>query len=373
LKIYYCDTCEQIIYFENTLCLQCGSDLGYLPFLDNMSALSSQGENIYKALAPSAEGALYKKCKNDALGVCNWMIPVTVESDTCTSCSFNDVTPDLSIPENLGLWKRLEIAKRRLIYSLFRLGLPVKNKKENEAYGLSFSFLANKLSEDMKETIHVITGHNQGKITLNIAEANDAIREKMRLDMNERYRTLLGHFRHEIGHYYWFILVGTHPDFLSQFRALFGTEELDYSKALKKYYKHGPSVDWPKDHITKYASAHPWEDFAETWAHYMHMTDVLETAKSWNLGINVWEKGASRQIDLSEKSLSIEEMKNKWLYLGATLNSLNRSMGMKDPYPFVWSEMIIKKFEYIHQLVQHFHNSPFFPQPVVAPESAGQI
>jgi len=49
----------------------------------------------------------------------------------------------------------------------------------------------------------VLTSHCNGLITLNIAEADDAERERRRVKFHEPYRTLLGHLRHEVAHYYW--------------------------------------------------------------------------------------------------------------------------------------------------------------------------
>ena len=247
--------------------------------------------------------------------------------------------PDLSIPENRKYWYQLEIAKRRLVYSLLRLGLPLKNKKEDPQNGLAFVFLADDEMPDMEDNKKVIIGHDHGKITLNIAEANDAIREKMRLDMHEEYRTLLGHFRHEIGHYYWFLLIQDNQELLTQFRDMFGNEE-DYNEALKRYYEQGPSSDWSKRYICAYASAHPWEDWAESWAHYFHMFDALETAQA---------------LGLTEGQLqTFETMKDQWVRLSTTLNSLNRSMGMRDVYPFVWTDAVIEKLRFIHNVILQF-------------------
>jgi len=308
-----------------------------------MSSLELVQDNLWKALAPQAQGALYRKCQNYYQeNVCNWMIEQQWHADLCISCDLNDIIPDLSIPENKIYWQRLEIAKRRLVYSLLRLGLPLRNKDEDPQNGLAFSFMADDKKRFLRETKRVLTGHDQGKITLNIAEANDLVREKMRLNMNERYRTLLGHFRHEIGHYYWFLLIENNVDMLSQFRNLFGDETQDYNKTLKHYYKTGAPADWQERFVSAYASAHPWEDWAESWAHFLHMSDTLETARSWNL------------IAAPYNGLCFDEMKSQWIHVGSALNSLNRSMGMKDVYPFAWSEAVIEKLRFVHQFIMRF-------------------
>ncbi|MCB1179119.1 MAG: putative zinc-binding metallopeptidase, partial [Leptospiraceae bacterium] len=328
MKIYNCDNCGQIVYFENSLCLSCGFQLGYLPTLDNMSSIQDLGEGQWKALAPSAEEKIYKKCKNYHLeNVCNWMIPIEEDDEYCLSCKFNHIIPNLSIPENRKYWQRLEIAKRRLIYSLLRLHLPLNNKKTDPERGLSFDFLSNEKGLKYRESKRVLTGHNQGKITFNIEEANDAVREKMRLDMNERYRTLLGHFRHEIGHYYWFLLISNNNNLLTQFREEFGDERINYNFALKQYYINGPVGNWQERFISAYASSHPWEDFAECWAHYLHMFDTLETAISWGFTKKVESEDGMEDFKFKNHDTTFDEMKDQWLYVSTALNSMNRSMG----------------------------------------------
>lgn len=358
MKIYNCDVCGSLIYFENTICLTCSSPLGYLPFLDNMSSLESVGGNRWKSLAPSSQGMIYKKCQNyHQENVCNWMIPETHPNQFCFSCNLNEVIPDLSIPANRDYWHRIEVAKRRLVYSLLRLGLPVQSKKLNPESGLSFSFLADAEGPDVEESEKVLTGHDQGMITININEADDAVREKMRLDMNERYRTLLGHFRHEIGHYYWSLLIQEDAELLSQFRALFGDENQKYDECLKRYYSKGARPDWQQSYVSAYASSHPWEDWAETWAHFLHMFDTLETARSWGLAVKLRKGNEVKAIHLEHDLQSFEQMQDLWIHLSSALNSLNRSMGMKDVYPFVWSDSVIEKLRFIQKIIIRFQGA----------------
>ena len=130
--------------------------------------------------------------------------------------------PDLSLPENLSRWRALEAAKHRLFYTLFQLRLPVETQAESPA-GLAFQFLA----DVGPGAPSVMTGHADGVITINLAEADDAERERRRQQMGELYRTLLGHFRHEIGHYYWDRLIANTPH-LEEFRRIFGDERQDY-------------------------------------------------------------------------------------------------------------------------------------------------
>ncbi|KHE92229.1 MAG: putative zinc-binding metallopeptidase [Candidatus Scalindua rubra] len=351
MKTYNCDVCGELIYFENTQCLSCGSPLGYLPVLNSMSSLEFDGSR-WKSLNIQSLGAFYRKCHNyKEENVCNWMVPMDDVNAFCLSCRLNEIIPDLSIPKNREYWHRLEQAKRRLVYSLLRLSLPLKNKRENPQNGLGFAFLADDKKPRIKESRKAITGHEQGKITINIAEADDAIREKMRLNMNERYRTLLGHFRHEIGHYYWFLLIEGNNELLSQFREVFGNEQENYNKALKRYYAEGAPTGWQQRFVSAYASSHPWEDWAESWAHYLHMFDTLETAHAWGLTVMIKKENEMRSIRFENYSQPFEEMRNQWIDLSCMLNSLNRSMGMKDVYPFVWSEMAIEKLRFIQQVI----------------------
>ena len=352
MKIYNCDVCHELVYFENSKCLNCGSELGYLPVSDDMSVIQIEEEGRYRALSSLAKQTYYKKCDNYRFeNVCNWMIPADEPETQCISCRLNLQLPDLSIHENRIYWHKLEIAKRRLVYSILRLGLPLYGKQVDPAAGLAFAFLRDDTWSGFKETKKVMTGHSEGLITINLSEASDAVREKVRVKMNERYRTLLGHFRHEIGHYYWSRLVDKNDFLLDEFRNLFGDERQNYNKLLNQYYKDGPRSDWRDNFVSAYASSHPWEDWAESWAHYLHMHESLETAKSWGLSVR-YRKGETRsEVDMNSVAVSFAEMLNQWIYLGIALNSLNRSMGMADVYPFVLSAPSIKKMEFVRKVI----------------------
>jgi hypothetical protein len=278
---------------------------------------------------------VYRRCGNYVNeGVCNWLLPATREGDLCQACELNHVIPDLSKPENRESWFEVEKAKRRLVYGLNRLGLPVLSKARDAARGLSL---------DIKESVgneRVLTGHSDGLITLNLGEADAAEREKMRLAMKERYRTLLGHFRHEVGHYFWDRLV-KEGDKLEAFRALFGDEQQDYTEALRKHYSGAPSQTYAEAFISHYAASHPWEDFAETFAHYLHLVDTLETASQF--GFAAVPAGQGNLDDF-------EALMEEWYRLTVALNSLNRSMGLPDAYPFAISPLVKQKLAFVHDL-----------------------
>lgn len=353
MKVFNCDTCGELIYFENHQCLSCFSTLGYLPEINQLSSLQAiPDSHLWRSMSPSSGGQSYRKCRNYEFNhVCNWMIPEGDPEEFCLSCRLNEIIPDLSVQENILYWHKLEKAKRRLIYSILRLELPLKNKQDDSHHGLAFRFLANDQSPLMLETNNVMISHEQGRITINIAEANDIVRENMRLHMNERYRTLLGHFRHEIGHYYWYVLVEKHTELLFEFQSLFGNENEPYDQALQNYYQTGPKPHWQQSFISAYASSHPWEDWAETFAHYLHMYDTLETARSWGISTEFNKQNRHQKINLSKPAAHFDEMKEHWIYLSSALNSLNRSMGMADIYPFVWSHPVIEKLRFVQKVM----------------------
>ena len=198
-----------------------------------------------------------------------------------------------------------------------------------------------------------MTGHDNGLITINLAEADDSERERMRRQMGEPYRTLLGHFRHEIAHYYWDRLVRDAPG-IEAFRQLFGDEREDYGAALQRHYANGPPPDWQERFVTTYASTHPWEDWAETWAHYFHMVDTLETASAFGMRVRPRvTKGAdlSTAIDFDPHSAALDRIVDSWLPLTFAVNSINRSMGIADLYPFVLAPPVIVKLSFIHERI----------------------
>lgn len=291
-------------------------------------------------------------CANAGYHACNWLLDADSDSDLCRACALNRTIPDLRVEGNLLRWRKLELAKHRLIYSLLRFRLPLRSQHEDPERGLAFDFLADP-HPDFREEAAVMTGHADGVITINIAEADDAERERQRLTMAEPYRTLLGHFRHEVGHYYWSALVGDHADVLTAFREQFGDERQDYAQALQQHYSAGVG-DWQPLYVSAYASAHPWEDWAETWAHYLHIVDVLETAYVYGVSIQP-RKGPpdlAAQADFNAYRMAdFDALIQAWLPLTYAMNSLNRSMGQPDLYPFVLPPPVMQKLHFVHDLI----------------------
>jgi hypothetical protein len=343
MRIFTCQNCGQLLYFENTVCMRCSMTLGFLPEPLTLSALEFRGDR-WLARADVAE---WRQCANLAQAGCNWMVPVGDEA-FCPACVLNRTIPDLDVPGNLERWRALEAAKRRLVYALKRFGLPLASHTADADTGLAFDFVA-----DTGPGQPVLTGHADGLITINIAEADSAERERRRVELGEPYRTLLGHLRHEVGHYYWDLLVRDGGR-LADCRGIFGDESASYADALQRYYETGATADWSLSFVSAYATMHPWEDFAETWTHYLHMVDTLDTAASFGLAVDpvVTEEGsAAVQFD-PYRTQAFHRLVEAWIPLTVALNSLNRSMGQLDLYPFALSPPAIDKLRFVHELVR---------------------
>jgi hypothetical protein len=349
MKTFHCDKCSQQVFFENTLCFNCDSMLGYQPDQRVVSSFEAAGEGTWRSLNKNDAGRLYKQCSNYATQhVCNWMLDADDPNELCASCQLTVVIPTLSSEKNHLFWQRLESAKRRLLYSLYSLHLTPVSKEVDEETGLAFQFLEDGPGDDER----VMTGHDNGLITLNIAEADPAQRERTREQMHEHYRTLLGHFRHESGHYYFDRLIAD-SEWLDGYRELFGDERQDYGESLKQHYEHGAPADWEQHYISTYASSHPWEDWAETWAHYLHMIDTLETAHACGLSLKPRKKEEPEMVITAPplKIDSFDEIIADWFALTYVLNSLNRSVGTPDSYPFKLPTPVQEKLHFIHKVV----------------------
>jgi hypothetical protein len=355
MKLFACDACGQSLYFHNVQCTRCGRLLGFVPERMELEAFDPDGNGAWVSCAMGGQGGRYRQCRNYAEhGACNWMIAESNGHWLCRACRLNRTIPDLSLLGNPALWQRLQYEKDHLIYTLLRLGLPVVDKAEDPGRGLAFDVLAQE-NPQFREGPAVFIGHAEGVITLDVAEADDAVRERMRQQMAEPYRTLLGHFRHESGHYYWDRLIRDSA-WLAAFRQCFGDERSDYASALGHHYGGGAPADWQARHVSAYASAHPWEDWAETWAHYLHLVDTLETA--WHFGLCLAPQVPEprplsiRQPTDPYRAPDFADLVERWLALAAALNCLNQSMGQPDAYPFVLAPTVIDKLQFVHEVIQ---------------------
>lgn len=349
MKLFHCGRCASLLYFENSCCTTCGATLGFSTDAMDLLAIDPKGDETWAAVA---SGDQYRLCGNYQIqGACNWLIPLADSHVFCVACRLNRTIPDLSVPKNHDLWVRLEKDKRRLVYSLLRLKLPSEPRQEDQD-GLAFDFLADQPAM-FDERAKVKTGHSHGVITVNIAEADPVERERMRSEMAEPYRTVLGHFRHESGHYYWDLLV-RNGRWLGKVREVFGDDTQDYRQAMDHHYQYGPPANWQAWYVSAYASSHAWEDWAETWAHYLHMVDTLETA--WQFGLRVNDRQVPDSGDGLNPAFDPYQTDNfdglirHWLPLTVALNSLNRSMGHEHAYPFVLAEPVVDKLRLIHRI-----------------------
>ncbi|MEO8758347.1 MAG: putative zinc-binding metallopeptidase [Devosia sp.] len=348
MKLFRCDHCSNVLYFENTVCEHCGHQLGYWPATNMLVSLEPEGKHFHAPALPSQQ---FVYCANAKFGACNWLVEVSPGGDPfCRACRHNGLIPPMNDPANLERWQVIERAKKRLFYSLLHLHLPLATRNEDPVHGLRFEFLAD---HDAAEP--VMTGHEDGIITIALVEADDAAREYRRTLMKEPYRTLLGHFRHEVGHHYWDLLIDNRPA-LDECRALFGDDRADYTAALQRHYEQGAPADWQSTHISAYATSHPWEDWAETWAHYLHIVDTTEMAAAFRVQLNpaVDTTGELRtHIDFAPYGLtSIDELIERWVPLSSLINNLNRAVGQHDAYPFVLTPQVIEKLGFIQRVVR---------------------
>ncbi len=349
MKAFHCTHCQNLVFFENVRCLSCERQLAYLPDRAVMAAIEPAGDGLWRA--DGAREPPYRLCRNyEQHNVCNWAVPAGDPQPLCASCRLTHVIPDLASPENKLAWYRLEVAKRRLVYTLRGLKLPVSPRCNAGDGGLAFEFL----DAPPGGGDPVLTGHDDGVIVINIAEADDVKREQQRQQQHEPYRTLLGHFRHEIGHYYWDRLIrsGTR---LGQFRRIFGDERAGYGECLRRHYADGPPANWQVRFISAYAAVHPWEDWAESWAHFLLIADTLETAGAAGLSLNPTRADepalAPPEDPLAPQPTPFERMIEDWLPLTYVLNSLNRGLGLPDGYPFVLTPPILDKLRFIHETI----------------------
>jgi hypothetical protein len=353
MKLYSCPRCSAKIFFENLTCLACNSELGYVPAANSMQLLTDQ---TAVAAGPVDTGQ-WLACGNRRNEVaCNWLVaPHAGASEAvaklCDCCRYTITIPPLDDAANRHAWHRLEYAKRYLFYSLWQLNLPRPDRLEQPETGLAFEFLT-----QLPQQSKVLTGHANGVITVNIAEADDVMREQRRVSLHEPSRTLLGHLRHEIGYFYWDQLIAGSAQpggQLEKFRSVFGDERDDYAAALQRHYEGTNAYSWQTNFISHYASAHPWEDWAETWAHYLRISDALDTAAAW---------GIDMQLDTTQivttgisKDASVAQFKDalikEWLPLSQYLNATCRSLGEADAYPFILSPPAVEKLAFVHAVI----------------------
>ena len=336
LRDFVCPNCGQHLSFENSVCLSCDSPLGFS--LDDMALLVIRDPD-----GPAGPGfALadeYELCANLHLAQCNWLVSKQPVRQLCSSCALTRTRPDDADLKALAAFADAEKAKRRLVAELTELKLPIVGRDQDPDHGLAFDLLS---SEQDK----VFTGHENSVVTLDLAEGDDVHREQLRLAMAEPYRTLLGHFRHEVGHYYFYRLVAPSSEYLQRFGELFGDPDADYQAALDRHYSEGAPPEWDQTYVSSYATMHPAEDWAETFAHYLHIRDTLDTAAAFSFA----PANATYERRVLGPS-GFDAIIEMWLPLAWALNMVNRSMGKPDLYPFVLPGAVLEKMRFIHTIV----------------------
>jgi hypothetical protein len=324
VKSFQCAVCASPLFFENSVCVSCGTSLGFSRAEREIVPVDERGRYV------DAADLVWWVCANLDLSGCTWLAPL--EGGACFACSLTRTRPNDSDLVGLTEYKPAEEAKRHLIVELDSLGLPVISKFEDPENGLAFDLLSSVAEK-------VVIGHENGVITLDLAESDDAHREQVRAQLDEPYRTMLGHFRHEVGHYYEWQLVRS-PATRARYRELFGDETIDYQVEIDRHYTHGPPAGWETSFLSTYATMHPFEDFAETWAHYLHISDTIETAAQQGL------------LSLAPASSTTfrDRVTGVWIPLAIGLNQINRSMGKDDLYPFVIPTPVLEKMAFVASL-----------------------
>ena len=314
VRAFSCPTCGRLVFFENSACLHCGTEL------------------VFDAAGRELEARRGRpRCVNAEIARCNWLAPAP--GSLCPSCARTRTRPADGDANGLEQFATAEAAKRRLLFELAELGL-------HAGEDLCFDLLSSQYEP-------VTTGHADGLVTLDLAESGDAHREAMREQMGEPYRTVLGHLRHEVGHYFFERLAAAGPA-RERARALFGDEREDYAAALERHYESGPPADWGERHVSAYATMHPSEDWAETFAHYLHIRDTLQTAAAYRVSTEIGN--LSPPTPRTPEPGSMEAIMAEWLPLSLALNQLNRSMGADDLYPFVLPAPVVDKLALVHDL-----------------------
>ena len=346
---FSCGQCGTTVYFENSQCGVCGATLGFVPEQRRMAAFAqAEADNTLWQAQGAQQGQAWLPCANRLQhAVCNWMVAPDDHCSLCRSCRLTSHIPALAEPGNLERWRLFEQAKRRLVFSLIMLGLAPRPKTApDDMQGLAFA-----LQASLPGQPPVLTGHDDGVITINAAECDDVQREAARVAFGEPARSLLGHLRHETAHWLQQAYIDNTPA-IDTCRAVFGDERVDYSAALAQHYQNGPPVGWALQHVSAYASAHPWEDWAETCAHYLLIVDAVQTAAAWGLQLNGPAAAAPQLVDAADVAPVDDLVLQQWLPVALFLNSMNRSLGQRDAYPYQMPDAVLHKLGTVQALLK---------------------
>lgn len=359
MKLFHCAHCQEQVYFDNHTCLSCGAVLAFLPLELTLAGfvLASQDgpPGFFSRLGqPEDEPCRWRPCVNrHSARQCNWAVSNDDNNVACESCRLTDAAACAPESGHEKRWYAAECSKRRLVYTLLSLGIPLQAKQGPDDWaGLAFVWRVAEGGEA------AVTGHDDGTITLDLMEADDDHRESARVAFNEPLRTVLGHLRHEISHYLDMRFVDTNAALAQEFTQLMGDKQRDYPQALQQHYQNGAPPDWQQHHISAYASAHPWEDWAETCAHYLLMVDAVETASAWGLRLEHVESVGDTTPDNVSNLPAQRLVVKHWLPVSRFLNAMARAIGLRDSYPFVIAPNVLDKLDFVQRVLQQAPQSP---------------
>ena len=313
MHIFSCPACAAHVYFDNLTC-RCGQKVTFDPDRNAMRT----------------DAAV---CANRGDIACNWLAE---DGGLCRSCAMTGTVPDMVGEENRELWARTELAKRWMLANLIRWGwfTPADTGARPR-----FKLLSEVTADGETD---VVMGHADGVITINVTEASEPTRMHRQEELGELYRTMLGHMRHEMAHFLHLRLMAL-PGFPDRFRALFGDERDDYGEALQRHYADPKPAG--ECHITGYATAHPHEDWAETTAHLLHLTDLLDSAAA----AHVLPPGGPATGYDAYLETDTERLVTHAVDTALAVNHVNRALDLPDLYPFVLTDPVRMKLAFVHQ------------------------
>ncbi|MBD8024261.1 zinc-binding metallopeptidase family protein [Microbacterium gallinarum] len=333
-----CPHCRHFVYLDALTCPNCEAELGYHIVTREFFGLRQGRVTIMDKT--------WYTCSNREWA-CNWLVREDAPAGRCFSCRLTRRQPDADDTVALEKLAKTEEAKRRLLLQLGDLGLPIVPWDVTPG-GLGFDLISS-----LSDGKPVMIGHANGIITIDLAESLDDRREALRVRLGEPYRTILGHLRHEVGHYYQNVLL-TDDEAWARCRGLFGDERASYKEALSRHYKLGAPPEWHESFISEYATMHPWEDFAETFAHYLHITGTLQTAAVIGIHLDATVTNL-RDTDVvpldSYRDEPVQRLLSDWEWMSQGFNRINRAMGFGDLYPFTIVGPVRHKLEFVHDIV----------------------
>ncbi len=354
MRGFACPVCHNFTPFESDRCPNCQASVGL--HLPSKSMIATVRDSAV------VDGQRWVRCTQSGNLGCNWLVPEEQAVEQRGRCLADSLIRREPAPDDTMAREKLvptAQALRRLIYQLTDIGLPVEPFWRRDG-GLAFDLLSSYTTGDK-----VLIGHADGVITIDLVETLDAYRETLRVALGEPYRTMLGHFRHEVGHYYQNILVEKGSgamQYLQECRELFGDERTSYSDQIARHYTFGAPDQWQDSFISEYATMHPWEDFAECFAHYLHITDTIDTCREAGMVLTADKVRFTvpRDIEALESyaDVPVERLLFDWKWMSMFFNRVNTAMGKNPLYPFIIPPPVIAKLGFVHRVIRDTAREP---------------